>query len=296
MSRLRFPGHSVVGAVLAAGAVAVAAAMTQRPVARATSPVSVLARFDLTPGSAVQVRLPRALREISGLAVTADGRTFAHADERGVVMEVNVCEGTVEKSFSLGRPPVRADFEGIAIAGERFFLITSTGQLFETKEAANSGTAPFTIIDTGFGKICELEGLAWNSADRTLVTGCKQSKAPALRGRVGFLKWSVDRKAAAATPSLTMSLADVIRGTASRSFRPSAIERHAPSGNYIAIAGPERAMVEFTAAGAVVTSQPLNRQLHGQPEGLALVGDSLLVIGDEGGNGPGTLTCYRLKR
>jgi hypothetical protein len=117
-----------------------------------------------------------------------------------------------------------------------------------------------------------------------------------LRGRLAFLRWSVDRGAPAIPPSLTMPLAGVVKGTGTKGFRPSAVERDPRTGNYIAIAGPERAIVEFTAAGVVVASRPLSRKLHRQPEGLALLGDSVLVIADEGANHPGTVTCYRRAR
>ena len=286
----------LVALICAVVIVAVTGALRQQKASAAVGADSVLSGFDLREDAASQKNLPLALREVSGLAVSADGRAFAHADERGVIVELDACEGTVTKAFSLGSPPVRADFEGVAIAGERFFLLTSTGQLYETREGARNATVPFTVIETGFGKTCELEGLAWNAADGTLVTGCKQSGAFSLRGRLAFLRWSVDRAAPAVPPSLTMPLADVIRGTGTKGFRPSAVERDTRTGNYLAIAGPERAIVEFTAAGTVVASRPLSRKLHQQPEGLALLGDSVLVIADEGADRPGTLTCYRRAR
>ena len=56
---------------------------------------------------AQQRRLPRRLREISGLAVTSDGRLFGHDDERAVIYEIDVEGGQIVKSFAIGDPPRR---------------------------------------------------------------------------------------------------------------------------------------------------------------------------------------------
>src|SRR5687768_14749269 len=90
----------------------------------------VLEGLELRKRSAEQMRLPGALREISGLAVTPDGRVFAHGDERAIVSEVDYRRGAIVKSFALGSPILAGDFEGLAIADKRFFLITSTGRLY----------------------------------------------------------------------------------------------------------------------------------------------------------------------
>ena len=45
--------------------------------------------IDLGSSPASQVQLPAELHEISGLAVTADGRVFAHGDEDGTVYQLD---------------------------------------------------------------------------------------------------------------------------------------------------------------------------------------------------------------
>lgn len=261
----------------------------QSPAPRAAS--SALDRFDLSASGAVRRALPGNLREVSGLASDSDGRLFGHADERGIVSQIDPCEGIVKPAFSLGFPPVQADFEGMAVADGRFFLVTSTGQLYETRGGVSGAAAPFTVVNTGFGNQCEVEGLTWDPAGRLLVAGCKEPRAGRPRGTVTFLRWSVDEKAPATPIVLRLSA-----GSMTRKFRPSAVEFDGMTGHYIAVAGPERQLLEFTASGVVVAVRPLDRQVHQQPEGVALMGDSLLVIADEGGGRRGTLTCYRPKR
>ncbi|MGE0352695.1 MAG: hypothetical protein AB7Q69_05580, partial [Gemmatimonadales bacterium] len=76
-------------------------------------------------------RLPRALTEISGLAMNAEGRLFAHDDERGIIFEVDYRSGRILRSFSLGRRGLRGDYEGIAVVGQSIWLVTSDGTLYE---------------------------------------------------------------------------------------------------------------------------------------------------------------------
>jgi uncharacterized protein YjiK len=268
-------------------------AVAARPATSRRQGSALLDKIDFRQKAAVQSRLPRALQEISGLAVTSDGRVFAHGDEHAVVVQVDPCSGKVVKAFSLGAPPVRGDFEGIAIIDQRFFLVTSRGLLYEFREGADGAVVRFNIYDTGFGRVCEIEGLAYEPGSRVLLIGCKQPVRREIRPTVTVLRWSLDRLAAADPPSLTIPLGDVTARLKGKGFHTSAIERDAKSGNYLLLAGPQHSLVEVTSTGTVLAARELHRQQHPQPEGLTLLGDSVMVIADEGGGGRATITCYR---
>jgi uncharacterized protein YjiK len=151
---------------------------------------------------------------------------------------------------------------------------------------------PYTSYETGLGAECELEGLAYEPSDRTLLVGCKQPRVPALRGTVTLFRWSIDRRAAATPARISVPLAAVTARTHTKQFHPSSVEREPRTGHYVVVAGPERAVVEVTSAGEVVAGRELPARLHRQPEGLTFVGDSVLLVADEGGNGRGALTAY----
>ncbi len=263
----------------------------QRP-AGSPKAETALERFDLRRPTARHA-LPHGLREISGLAVTPDGRVFTHNDEHAVVSEIEPCTGRVVKSFALGTPPLRADLEGIAVAGDRMFMVTSTGILLQFKEGANGATVPFTSIDTGFGRACELEGLAFEPADRSLLFGCKEPRQAVRHPPVLLWRWSVDRNAPANPDRVTIVRAPLVEAIGSKSFRTASLERDPRTGHYLMVAGPERVLAEVTTAGEVLATAKLRPDVHRRPEGLTLLGDSVLVIADEGGNGRGTIACYR---
>ena len=82
-----------------------------------------------------QWMLPPGLQEISGLALTSDGRLLLHDDEIGQVWEIDYRRGLLVKRFSLAKAP-KGDFEGITVANGVVFLLSSTGKLHEFREGA----------------------------------------------------------------------------------------------------------------------------------------------------------------
>ena len=85
-----------------------------------------------------QVRLDKALREISGIAFTGDGRLLAHGDEHGLVWQLDPTSGKVLKRFGLGRAGhvLKGDFEDIQVVNGRVFLVTSGGEIVAGSEGA----------------------------------------------------------------------------------------------------------------------------------------------------------------
>ncbi len=257
----------------------------------AQSTRSVVERFALGGRAAAVFELPDWLREASGLAVSADGRILTHGDERGMVAEIDLATRTAKARFSLGRPPIRGDFEGVATAGHRIFLATSDGVLYATDDTSR-GRARFTRHVTGFGDRCELEGLAYEPDAQVLLFGCKVPREKTLEGFVTLFRWSVARAAPASPDRLSVPLASIATRTGCAAFRPSAVEIDPVSGHIVVLAGPERALVELTKQGALIDGVRLGER-HRQPEGVTFVGDSLLLIADEGGKHHATLSIYR---
>ena len=277
---------------LAGGVCALAAALMSAAAIRAVESGAVLDTFDFRKEAAVPVRLPRALREVSGLAVTTDGRVFGHGDERGIIFQVDHQSGTIVKWFALGSPAVFDDLEGLAVVDERLFLVTSRGRLYETREGENGVAMPYTSFDTGFGAQCELEGLAYEPSDRSLIIGCKRPYDPALRGLVTLFRWSIDRRAPSTPSRISIPVGEIVRGTEVKGFHPSAVEREPRTGHYVVVAGPQHVIAELTPAGGVVATRVLSGRAHQQPEGVTFLGDSAVLIADEGGTGRGRLTMY----
>ena len=235
--------------------------------------------------------LPAMLAEISGLALTRDGRLLAHGDETGDVYEIDYRTGLVAKRFSLGPDPVTDDFEAISVRDSVVTLFTSKARLFEFAEGRNESTVPFETRELALDDDCrEFESAGYSPDGTTLVLACKTP-----RGKVKDLL--LYRRSASDTTSDRFERIDVpidsirARGPKWKEFSASDLAIRPDNGNYLLVAGPERGYLEVTPEGRVVVARPLSAD-HPQAEGIAVTGDGLLLIADEAANGRASLTVY----
>ena len=271
------------------------AVVVPAPVAalQSTSAAATLSRYDLAAPPADRWELPKALQEISGLAVDSAGRVFAHDDEQAIIYQLDPATHRVVKRFSFGLPAVRGDFEAIVVVGRQAILTTSDGVLYAGLEGRDGESVPYVTQATGVGRDCEVEGMAYEPAGRALLFACKEPRTTALVGHLAVLRWSLDRKALDPRPWIFLGLSKITRELRGPGFHPSELVRVAGSGNYLVLSGREHAIAEITPAGKVVAVARLRRGDHRQAEGLAFAPDGALLISDEGAGRRGTVTVYR---
>lgn len=250
-----------------------------------------LSSYALEKEAARQLELPGRLREVSGLATTEDGRVFAHDDERARVYELDPSNGEVVRRIDVGPGGIPGDFEGIAVAGSRFFLVDSEGTLYEFAEGADKEDVPYTATPTGLGRRCEVEGLAYDALTDALLLACKNTRGRELRDRLVIFAVPLD--SLVEEPELRYSvpygsLSDV--GAKGR-LHPSGIEVHPVSGRIFIVAAQEEGIVELNRSGRFVGASELPHSLHRQPEGICFRAGELLLA-DEGGRSRATLTAY----
>jgi len=290
---------SAVLAIVGAGAGHVSRTMSAATSTKAHVPASdtALGRYDFSRDPDTRTELPLKLTEISGLAVSEDGRIFAHDDERAIISEVNASSGQVVKSFAIGDRSIRGDFEGLAVAHGRFYMVTSDGTIYETAEGNDGERVRFERRITDLGAECEIEGLSYDPSSRTLLLACKECHKEALCNSITVFRWSIDSKALAKAATLRVPFA-ALQKVGLNTFNPSGIERDPQTGNYLLIAAKQRSIIEITPAGKLVASTKLARRWHRQSEGIAVLPNLTLAIGDEGGKktGRGSLALYASRR
>jgi uncharacterized protein YjiK len=234
--------------------------------------------------------MPSQLREISGLVLTSRGTVLTHDDNAGRVSEIDPKTGILIKGFSLlGNQ--KEDFEAITIAGNDIYLMASDGKLFRFREGADGQQVQFILFDTGLGKQCEFESLAYEADSARLVMVCKRildKQAPQ-----DLLIYRMPLPLNRATFSiLRVPLHEVIGSNKWKNFRPSDITIDPFTKNYVIIASHEKGLVILTPDGDVVRSEPLPGD-HRQPEGVAITRDSILLISDEANVNPAAITLYK---
>jgi hypothetical protein len=239
-----------------------------------------------------QWKLPDRLDEISGIASDGGTRLFAHDDERAVVYEIDATGGAFVKSFALGDGSVRADFEDLAVAGEDFYLLTSTGVLYRFQEGDDGTAVNYETLDTGLGGRCELEGLAWDVTRKRLWLACKTPLDPALAGQIAVFAWDPAVGQIDEALSWRVAQTDLAGRIGKKRFDPSAIALTA-DGGFLLLAGRQRALAALAPDATIAGVWRLDTARHVQPEGLALLPTGELLIADEGKDRRARLAIYR---
>lgn len=235
--------------------------------------------------------LPASLSEISGLALTSDGRVLAHGDELGRISVIDPKRGVILKEFWIG---ARADFEGITMARGLIYMIDSDGQIYAFREGAGGARVPYQLLDTKLGRECEFEGVAFDPAREALLLPCKNVEKKSLRSNLVIYVWKLRETDLPRLSIIAIPQARVIGDNQWKSLRPTDITVDPNSGNYVLVAAQERALVELTPNGEVVRAMPLpERDQHAQTEGVAITNDGILIISDEASNRAASITLYR---
>jgi hypothetical protein len=252
----------------------------------------VLDRYDFSPGSGLRRDLPQVLQEVSGLAVTPDGRLFAHNDERGAVFQLDPETGGIVKAFLVGSTGVPGDFEGIAMARGGFAMVASSGDILEFPEGEGGAHVPYRVHATGLGLFCEIEGLAYDPAHDEFLLPCKETRHWDLHGHVVVVSVPLETMRPYWVPRVFLPLESLRDHGLEPSFHPSSIEVLPEDGTLILLAAREAAILELTPQGRLVAGRKLSNRDHPQAEGLTFLPDGTLVLADEGGTGRGRITLY----
>jgi uncharacterized protein YjiK len=254
---------------------------------------ALLRAYDFSKGS--QVKLPEQLMEISGLATASDGRIFTHNDEVGDIFQINTADGSIIKTFSLGPHKVLDDFEGIAIAGNKFYLVNSSGFIYECAEGKHAERVPYKTYTTPLNEQYNVEGLCFDPKTNSLLLACKDYSGLSNSGLKAIFSFSLTNKKLITAPRFLISIKQMKERLGKRPFRPSAIEFNPTNGTFFVLDSKIFSITEISADGSVINTILLSSSLHQQPEGITFTQDSSLVISDEGKQ-YGTLTIYKKKK
>ncbi|MGK2963048.1 MAG: hypothetical protein ACSLFK_13040 [Gemmatimonadaceae bacterium] len=236
-------------------------------------------------------RMPAALLEISGLALLENGNILAHDDQRGRVYVIDPLKGVILKWFALGKNGIRADFEAIAVSGSDIFMLVSNGNVYQFREGEDRASVPFTKHDTKLGKECEFESLEIEAGSGAFLLPCKEIYRKSDRDQLMIYRWLMQAEGEPSVERITVPLVTAIGGNDWKRLRPSDMTIDPQTGNYIVIAGPEKALIEFTPQWEVVRSLPLPGDPE-QPEGVAITRDGIFIVASEGVRRTGEIALY----
>lgn len=240
-----------------------------------------------------QWQLPKRLREISGLALTPDGRLFAVDDEQAVIYQIDYTNGRLIKAFAVGKPVLRGDFEGIAYLGESLYLVTSDGMLLQVDEGDDGARVAHRKMDTGLGEQCEIEGLAQDPANGRLLLICKDVHKKADVEVLSIYAWHPGSRGVDINDRLELPVDEILASIQTDDFHPSGIVVDPSSGSILIVAARQRAVIRLDQKGSFVSAIMLSpAKWHRQAEGIEITASGQLIISDEGGQSRARLTVY----
>lgn len=255
------------------------------PKSSGDSAVPILSTFSFTSEDIVALKLPQELYEISGLAIAVDGGLYGHNDERGIVYRVDPENGDVTKRFALGKIAVKDDFEGIAIVGERFFLVNSSGDLFEFREGEDREHVEFTRIETWLSGKYDVEGLCYDPAENALLLVCKEYPGEPYnkKDEKTIYAFSLASMELQQTPRFVIQAKHIRKELGLKNFKPSGIDVHPVTGSFLLISSNNPAIIEVSPNGHILSLQKLPDSILKQPEGIAFNSNGDLFLSSEGG-------------
>lgn len=251
---------------------------------------SELSRYELDSQSPNKIDLSAELKEVSGITMTPDGRMFGHNDEKGIIFQIDPSNGNTIKSFKLGDPVVRDDFEDIAYVKDRFYLLKSSGDIYEFREGANGESVEYKIHTTDLNHANDVEGLAYDPETNSLLLACKGVSGIADSEDKAIYSFSLDDMKLNPVPRFMLPVNEI-----KKNFNPSGIAKNMKTGTFFVIAANGSEIIEISKDGAILGRHTLLPSVHEQPEGITFDSNNNLYISNEVKSGKGYIVIYKYK-
>jgi len=248
---------------------------------------SELSKYDIASKTPLIITLPNELKEISGITMTPDGRMFCQQDESGIVYQLDYENGKVIKRFYLGDPPIRKDFEDIAYANNKFYMLHSNGEIYEFSEGEDNESVKYNLYKTDLDKKNDVEGLCFDPKTNTLLMVTKGKSGTDDREDKAVYSFSLSDMKFNPEPRFILKRSEI-----KSYFNPSGIAFDPLTGTFFIIAANGNEIVEISGEGKLLGKEKLHGKIHAQPEGITFSNDGTLYISNEGKDDRANIVVY----
>lgn len=246
---------------------------------------SVLARYELNPDPNFGSMMPASLHSVAGVALNSNGELMAHNDAVGAIHRVDAASGLVNATFTLDDPPMKGVFGDIAIAGDRFFLVSNSGELYEFTQGLDSGHVQYKRHRTSLSGNNNVTGLCYDPVTSALffLCGGEPGRGYDKATQRAVYTMSLATMELAPAPRFVLDVKDICSRLGIKRFTPTAIARHPESGSFLILSSDQPAIVEVTPQGTLLAEKKLSPAVHAGPQAMAIDRDGTIVIANEGG-------------
>lgn len=226
-------------------------------------------------------KLPKKLREISGIAYLDHDKIACIQDEKGIIFIYNLKTAEIEKQIPFGKP---GDYEGIALKGSTAFVLRSDGVVFQVK---NYNSDPkVQIWKTWISKKQDVEGLYYDLEKDQLLLAVKDEGSRHKEYK-GIYVFNLKQQQLEKVPLFTIEMKDSVfekikSKKLKNTFKPSEINRDPKTRNYFILDGHNPKLLILDPAGIPKKTYSLPKSDFPQPEGITFGGKGEIYISNEG--------------
>ncbi len=241
---------------------------------------------------------PPILTEISGLTEIDASSVACIQDENGILFIYDLLKEEIKRVNYFS---INGDYEGIARADKKIFILRSDGVLFEVPdyEVANTKSLHYS---TGI-KAKESEGLCFDPKGNRLLIAPKNyvGKKSENKNKRVIYTFDLKSKKVIDSPAFIFDLSDLKKFAYENKikvpmdkdkkkdknkpiieFRPSAIGIHPLTNQLFVVSGMERLLFVFDMNGKIIFMERLDSDLFSQPEGITFLKNGDMLISNEG--------------
>jgi uncharacterized protein YjiK len=263
--------------------------------------------YDLSNPDKIDV-LPGILHEISGITEIDNSAIACIQDENGILVVYDLSKNSIREYFTFHG---NGDYEGIARAGNKIFVLRSDGILYEIPDYKSAGFTSISYKTEIPAK--DNEGLCYYKKNNMLLIGPKSNIEGKKINKRAIYGFSLETKRLLNEPVVKFDL-EAIKEYATENkldlpvtykkkeksepkieLRTSAIGIHPVTNKLFLISGVEQIFFVFNLDGNLEYMEKLDPKLFNQPEGIAFLNNGDMLISNEGGPGSATLLRFNYK-
>lgn len=235
-------------------------------------------------------KLPKELKEISGLSYYKADQLLCVQDEEAVAYVFDTKKKAVTQNFGFGG---YGDFEGIEYVNGDIYALESNGNLYRFKPSVDSPeSTQIGRTKTDLPKKTEVEGLGYDPKTKRLLIAVKKGKGSSDKAVYSFdlLNKAVFRD---------MSLNDeqlVGAGIDPKTYEPSGIAVHPITGEWYILTSVGKRLLITSRQAKIIYSEPLDPKLFHQPEGICFAPNGDLFVASEGDKKKGVIMKFAYRK
>ena len=259
----------------------------------------------------------RKLREISGLTYFPPAKIISIQDEKGDLFFLDKADGKIVEKIKFAKD---GDYEALELVQNDVWVAKSNGDLYQVKDFQNKNLRETIKYKTPLSAHNDVEGLAFDASDSTLLIACKgypflhkQKKAKFFKA---VYKFDLKEKKLRENPYLLLALdslkkyknysksdklgielvSTIDESEGDPTLQPSGIAIHPQSKNIYILSSVGKVLLVLNPDAEMKALLKLDKKLHPQPEGICFAPDGTLYISNEGKKGKARILSYQEKK